>query len=367
MRRVIVPLLCLAVLVLVPLVAVPARAAPPDAAATGPELVIGTKDAPPFAMQAKDGSWHGIAIDLWTRIADELHLRYRFQPVDLQALIDDTANHKLDAAVAAITVSAAREQKVDFTEPYYETGLGIAVPAESEMTWLPVVRSFLSRGFAEALGGLIGTALLVGLLVWLFEHRHNKHFGGPPHQAIGSSVWWTALTMTQAGGGGYERAPATLPGRVVAIIWMTASIIVIASFTAALTTQLTTRTLRGLVHGEADLRLVRVGVVQGSETVTYLDGQQIRHRDYPDVNSGLRAVRAGQIDAFVYDKPLLTWAVRQDFNGTLQVLDATFDPQVYAIALPPGSDLRRPLNVALLSAVESEWWRRTLFRYLGGQ
>ena len=35
------------------------------------ELVIGTKEAPPFAMKAADGAWQGISIDLWRRIADE--------------------------------------------------------------------------------------------------------------------------------------------------------------------------------------------------------------------------------------------------------------------------------------------------------
>ena len=34
------------------------------------ELVIGTKVAPPFAMKAEDGTWRGISIDLWLRIAD---------------------------------------------------------------------------------------------------------------------------------------------------------------------------------------------------------------------------------------------------------------------------------------------------------
>jgi hypothetical protein len=29
-------------------------------------------------MKAADGTWEGISIDLWRRIADELHLRYRF-------------------------------------------------------------------------------------------------------------------------------------------------------------------------------------------------------------------------------------------------------------------------------------------------
>jgi polar amino acid transport system substrate-binding protein len=47
------------------------------------------------------------------------------------------------------------------------------------------------------------------------------------------------------------------------------------------------------------------------------------------------------------------------------VLDATFDPQVYAIALPKGSKLRMLIDLALIDAVRSDWWRESLFSYLG--
>jgi polar amino acid transport system substrate-binding protein len=67
----------------------------------------------------------------------------------------------------------------------------------------------------------------------------------------------------------------------------------------------------------------------------------------------------------VYDRPLLLWLVNGRFFSSLQVLDATFDPQVYAIALPQGSELRMPINLALLDAIRSDWWRETLFAYLG--
>ena len=50
--------------------------APGDLA--GRELIVGTKEAPPFAMKAPDGTWQGISIDLWRRIADEKKWRYRF-------------------------------------------------------------------------------------------------------------------------------------------------------------------------------------------------------------------------------------------------------------------------------------------------
>ena len=76
-------------------------------------------------------------------------------------------------------------------------------------------------------------------------------------------------------------------------------------------------------------------------------------------------MQEGDIDAFVYDKPLLTWIVLHDFSATLRMLDIVFDTQNYAIALPKGSPLRATLNVPLLDETESDWWQQTLFQYLG--
>ena len=42
------------------------------------ELVIATKEAPPFVMKRSDGTLSGISIDLLRQIAEQLHLRYRF-------------------------------------------------------------------------------------------------------------------------------------------------------------------------------------------------------------------------------------------------------------------------------------------------
>ena len=146
---------------------------------------------------------------------------------------------------------------------------------------------------------------------------------------------------------------------------MIASVIAIAVFTAGITATLTKRELHGAVHGTTDLRSVRVGALAGSETVEYLDRQRISHRNFPSVREGLKALEAGEIDAFVYDRPLLTWIVLRDFSTTLRMLDFSFDPQNYAIALPKGSPLRDRLNLALLEEIESEWWQHTLFQYLG--
>jgi len=327
------------------------------------EFVIGIKEAPPFVIKAPDGGWRGISIDLWRRIAEQLHLRYRFsEQATIEGLIEGAKTGSFDAAVAALTVTAARQRVVDFTQPFYTTGLGIAVSTRGESRWFPVLRVLMSFGFFQAIAALVGIALTVGFLVWLFERRHNENYGGGA-KGLGASFWWSAIAMTQAGAA--QNAPMTLPGRVLAIAWMIAAVVTIAVFTAGITSALTKRELQGIVHGVNDLRSVRVGAVAGSATIDYLTRERIAHRGFAGAQEGLKALEAGGIDAFVYDRPLLTWIVRHDFSGSARVLDVTFDTQNYGIALPLGSPLRQAVNLAVLDAVESDWWEQTVFQYLG--
>jgi ABC-type amino acid transport substrate-binding protein len=166
-----------------------------------------------------------------------------------------------------------------------------------------VSRILLSPDFLQAVLILIGIALAVGFVVWLFERRKTNHFQGGV-KGVGSGFWWSAVAMTQAGAA--QDAPATLPGRFVAICWMIVSIILITVFTASITSKLRKQELKGAIHGLDDLRFVRVGAARGT-TVGYLDRERVSHRNFPNPQDGLRALQAGQIEAFVYDRPLLNW------------------------------------------------------------
>jgi len=346
-----------------PAVAQPAaQPAAPVGTAADRVLIIGTKEAPPFAMRAADGSWSGISIELWHHVADDLHLRYRFEETTLEGLIDDTASGSLDAAVAALTVTAERERVVDFTQPFYTTGLGIAVPNNATFAWWQLLRSFLSPGFLGTLLALSGITLAVGSLVWLVERRQTEHFGGPVRTGLISGMWWSALTLAQANP---DAAPRTAFGRIVAFAWILTSVVAISVFTAGITSQLTARQLQGVVHGLSDLRSVRVGAVDGTAALGYLSRARIEYRVFATPRDGLNALKAGTLDAFVYDRPLLAWLAKEDFGGYVQVLDVTFDRQNYAIALPMDSALRVPLNEAVVEAVRTEWWQDLIAKYIG--
>ncbi|MFZ0372143.1 MAG: transporter substrate-binding domain-containing protein [Xanthobacteraceae bacterium] len=330
------------------------------------ELVIGTKQAPPFAMKAANGTWQGISIDLWRHVADELHLHYRIvEEPNVQGLIDGVASGKYDVAVAALTVTAGRVRVLDFTQPFYATGLGIAVPAGGEASWQPIIRTLTSFGFMQAIGALVGLALGVGILIWLFERRHNEDFGGGVAKGLSSGVWWSTVAMTQRVTGSF--GPRTLPGRIVAIVWMVGSIVTIAVFTASITSVLTIKHLQGVVHGVSDLSAARVGALAGTSSEDALTHLRITYQKFSSLQDGLSGLRKHKIDALVYDKPLLAWAIQQGYSSSVELVDASFDPQEYAFALPRNSSLRNTLDVAVLDAIHSDWWEQTIFRYVGSR
>jgi ABC-type amino acid transport substrate-binding protein len=341
--------------------------APPLAQAQPPlrEVVVGTKEAPPFAMKAPDGTWTGISIDLWTRVAGKLGLHTTFREYEtVPDMLRATAGGTLDAAISAITVTSEREQTVDFTQPYYASGLGIAVPLDREIEWLPILRSFLTARFLQAIGVLVAASVSVGAVIWLFERRHTEHFAGGA-RGLGTGLWWSASAMTQAAAS--DKAPATLLGRAMAIAWMIASVIMIASFTAGITSQLTAKQIANRVRGPSDLMMVRTGSVASTAAVDYLHVQHVPLRTYATAEAGLEALRHGKLDAFVYDKPLLTWIARKDFAEDVRTLDTVFDRQNYAIALPIGSPLRTRIDVVMIDDLRNPWWQDVLADYLGGE
>lgn len=331
-------------------------------------LIVGTKEAPPFAMKDKDGKWTGISIELWQKIAAELKLEYQFKELTLEQLLSGVESNSLDVAVAAITVTSSRERVMDFTHPFYTTGLGIAVAASGSKNapWLAVLRRVLSWQFLTVVGFLVLMLLGVGFLVWLFErHKNSEQFGGPAIKGIGSGFWWSAVTMTTVGYG--DKAPRTLCGRIVGLIWMFAAVIIISSFTAAITSALTVGQLGSSIRGPGDLPGVRVAAVASSTGEQFLRGRHLGFQEFPDALDALKALAAGDVDAVVYDAPIIKYLAKENFAGAISILPNTFTRQDYAIAVPQGSPLRETFDRVLEHEIRSPDWQEIVYHFLGSE
>lgn len=326
-------------------------------------LVIGTREAPPFALKGSDGNWEGLSIDLWRTIADELSLEYEFREIELNEMTRAVANGEIDAAVAALTITAAREKQLDFSHPFYTAGLGIATPAaQGEINWFAAARSLVSPAFLQVILALGLVLLAAGLGIWFFERKRNPdQFGGSAAEGLGSGFWWSAVTMTTVGYG--DKAPVTLGGRIVGLIWMFVSVIIISSFTAAITSSLTVSSLEPSIRGAEDLPGKTVAVLEGSTSEKYLQGIGVQTSPFPSIRQAIEAVRNKTVDAAVHDRPILKYYANEVAN--VDVLVPTFRRQDYGIALPFDSELRNPVNVILLEQIRSPWWEQRHRRYLG--
>ena len=124
-----------------------------------------------------------------------------------------------------------------------------------------------------------------------------------PLKGLGHGIWWAMVTMTTVGYG--DKAPKTLGGRIVALVWMVVSIILVASFTAAVTASLTVDRLDGKVRGMSDLYGARVGSVAERANQGFLVKRGIAVRPFANLPEGLQALVDKKIDAFVFNELIL--------------------------------------------------------------
>jgi len=343
-------------------------------AAVSKRVLVGTRVVPPFVIQNENGTLKGISIDLWEGVARDLGITYQYQIVDdLNELLKGitTSTAKYDVIVGAVSARAERERTMDFSHPYYASGLAIATKVKNPNAgFLQTLNLVLFNGLLKTLAWLFGAQLVAGMVIYFLESRTNPaHFGGGLLKGIGNGLWWSAVTMATVGYG--DKAPRGCLGRLFGIFWMFTSIVIISTFTASITSSLTLSTLQTEgIGGPEDLPNLRVGTYGSASTShQYL---AVTHRvnrleTYASISEGLKATQDGQIDAFVYDAPMLSYYINRDYKDKLYLMPKLFEPQDYSFAFPEGSPLREEVNRELEKEIADPSWQDTLTEYLGKQ
>jgi len=330
-------------------------------------LRVVTQRSEPFVIY-QEGKYVGFSIELWEKIARKLGLEYEIYGVNTIAkLLDEVKRGVADVAVSGIGITSKREQVLDFSHSYFESGLQILVSEESGSLTGDIVNKAVAIIFSRKL--LIGVAvflfvlLIAAHIIWVLERRHNPQFPESYPQGLWQSIWWAVVTVTTVGYG--DKTPKGTIGRLFGLVWILAGYFVFAYFTASVSSTATVQKLHGTINGPEDLFGKRVATVQKSTAAEYLAAQGMQTIELEDVEKVYHLLETGKVDAIVYDAPVLQHYASKKAKGKVQVVGLIFKEKSYGIALPRKSDLRDRINIALLQLEESGEYEEIKKRWFG--
>lgn len=344
-----------------------APAVAPAAPATGEKLRIVTRNLEPFSFE-EAGARVGFAAELWEALATKLDMPYEIDVVgSAQEIIDAVQQKRADIGVGAISVTSKREQLIDFSQPFYESGLQILVAGGSGSYTSQIfglIKNLFNLKLIGAFLLLLFAMLVISHLVWRYEHKVNTDQWPEDYKAgLWESFWWTISTLLV--GGADNKGPVGVGGRIIAIVWMLLSIVLVSLLTASFTTTLTVNSLKGDINGPDDLPGRQVATIKGSTTETWLNDKGAKVTALADVAACIEALKAGQVQAVVYDAPVLQYEAAKSNDTSLQMVGPVFERQNYAFALQQDSLLRERLNQALLLLSEEGVGSELREKYFG--
>ena len=317
----------------------------------------------PFVIQDVNGDLRGFSVDLAREIAHDAGYTVAFTVVStVTQQLDAVKNGTADAAIGAITITSAREDIVDFSQPTFESGIQIAVADRSQSLSAGMIADQVFTRFL--LGILIlmvvGT-LLTGLAIWLLERRRNPDFAGGGWRGAFEGVWWATVTLFTIGYG--DKVPKRGLSRLIAMVWMFAGVLMVATLTAEVTANLTVDRIDGDISSITQLYDKHVVTITDSTSADLLKRNGVGFTTVDDPGEAILMVEKREVDAFVYDAAVLQYLASR--NPGVRVTGPIVQFESYGIAFAPGSPLRKPVNRALLQLREDGTYKRLFDTYFG--
>ncbi len=318
--------------------------------ASSEPLKVVVKPLEPFVMGSGD-TLEGFSIDLWREIADRLDLNYEFiQVATVSDQLEAVASGTADVAITGISITAEREATVDFSYPYFNAGLQIMTRREEEITLERILGNLFSPAILQIVVISVIVILVGGHLVWLVERRSNPNFPKRYARGVIEGAWWSSVLVVTGNLGNEE--PRSGLARLVNLIWLVLGVLLVANFTASVTATATVNHLTNMIAGVSDLNGRQVVTVEGSTAEIYLQRLGIQPRTVTTIQDAYPLLESSQVDAIVYDAPVLRYYETREGNGIVRVVGQPFNPEDYGIALPNGSPLREQINRAILTLKE---------------
>ena len=100
---------------------------------------------PPFEFKAESGNFEGFEVDIVTEAAKRIGMTVNIEGYDFQPLFAATSSGRVDVAISSITITPERLGSQSFTQPYYDSDMGVAAKTDGAV-----------KGLADLKGKIVG-------------------------------------------------------------------------------------------------------------------------------------------------------------------------------------------------------------------
>lgn len=327
------------------------------------DLTVSTVTRAPFSLEENSADT-GFSIELWRAVAKDLGRDFQLiRHESFAEMLDAVKNGSSDAAIANISITSQRELEMDFSHPIFASGLRTMIPLQSASNF-SILWALASWDLFFAIMLAFGLLMLGGMLMWVFERDKQEYFDRPASKAVFPAFWW-ALNLV-VNGGFEERMPRSFMGRIFGVLLVISSLFIVSIFVAKITAAMTISAIESSVGSVNDLYGKRVGTVSGSTAQLFLDSRDIRSQEFEGFQTLVNAFENKELDAVVFDSPILAYYVNTDGAKIAELAGPTFQQENYGIALPTDSRLIEPINQSLLKLRENGTYA-TLYRKWFGE
>uniref|UniRef100_A0A8C6KJI9 Glutamate receptor n=1 Tax=Nothobranchius furzeri TaxID=105023 RepID=A0A8C6KJI9_NOTFU len=375
-------------------------------------VVVTTIMEGPYVMLKKNwelyegnDQYEGYCVDLASEIAKHIGIKYKISIVPdgkygardsetkiWNGMVGELVYGKAEIAVAPLTITLVREEVIDFSKPFMSLGISIMIkkPQKSK----PGVFSFLDPLAYEIWMCIVFAYIGVSVVLFLvsrfspYEWHAEEPEEGAPEQGptdqppnefgIFNSLWFSLGAFMQQG---CDISPRSLSGRIVGGVWWFFTLIIISSYTANLAAFLTVERMVSPIESAEDLAKqteIAYGTLDAGSTKEFFRRSKIAVYEKmwsymksaePSVFTkttaeGVARVRKSKGKyAFLLESTMNEYTEQRKPCDTMKV-GGNLDSKGYGIATPKGSQLRTPVNLAVLKLSEAgvldklknKWW-----------
>ncbi|VAI71477.1 unnamed protein product [Triticum turgidum subsp. durum] len=273
-----------------------------------------------------------------------------------------------DGAVGDVTITAERVNTTDFTMPYTQSGVSMLVLAVDEpyrISWT----------FVKPLNGELWLATMVfflytGFVVWMIELPRNQEYQGSSLRQCSTALYFVFSTLTFSHGHTI-RSPLS---KIVVVIWCFVVLVLVQSYTASLSSILTTKRLHPSVTDFETLQ--KSGDFVGYQDESFVRSFLINHtinenrlRNYTTKEQYAEALKKGSkkggVSAIVDEIPYLTSFLSENqYKNDFRMLGCIYKTPGFGFAFRLDSALVHNLSTAILdlvggdegSQIEGKWF-----------